>query len=94
MGIQTPDLIVKAELGRYPIMGNIIKLCYGYWQHILKANTSSLVHKALIVSINMDRNGIDTYYSRIKSILAVLNEKQNYPRYAKKKRVSQALYQV
>ncbi len=40
MGIQTPDLMVKGELGSYPIMGNIIKSCYGYWQHILKPNTT------------------------------------------------------
>ena len=68
-------------------MGNIIKPCYGYLQHILKADTSSLVHKALMDSINMDWRGFILIIQDLKAWFALLNEKQknisSYPRYGK-----------
>jgi hypothetical protein len=77
---QTPDILAKAELGRYPIMGDIIKQSFRYWQHIISSDVSSLVYKALQVNIDMDRSGIPSYYTRIKSLLAVLQAKSKiYP---------------
>ena len=76
----SPDLLAKAELGRYPVMGSIIKLSYGFWQHILNSNEETLVHKALLQCIAMDRRGFSTYYTRIKSLLATLEVKNKiYP---------------
>ena len=77
---QTPDILAKAELGRYPIMSTIIKLCYGYWQHVLASNPKSLTYKALKSNIGMDRKGINSYYTRIKCILEILDTKSKiYP---------------
>ena len=71
---QVPDVMAKAELGRYPLMGNIITQCYGFWQHLLNSDKASLSYKALQVNIALDRLGHTTYYSRIKTLLAVLKE--------------------
>ncbi len=77
---QTPDLLAKAELGRYPLMSCIIKRTYSYWQHILASKETSLLYKALQVNIDLDRKGSITYYSRIKGMLSVLNAKNKiYP---------------
>ncbi len=75
----TPDDISKSELGRLPIMYKIISLIYGYWQHIL-TDTNSLAYEALSVNIRLDRKGFNSYYTRVKSILAIFNEKNKiYP---------------
>ncbi len=71
----TPDLTAKAELGRFPLMGAMIKQTYSFWQHLLSSNDTSLSYKALQININGDRRGQDTYYSRIKCLLAVLDER-------------------
>jgi len=44
MNISTPGKLAKAELGRYPIICFIFKLCYGFWQHILSAESTTLTH--------------------------------------------------
>ncbi len=72
---QTPDILAKAEMGRYPLGGTILKQTYCYWQHILRSDDTSLLYKALQVNINLDRTGFMTYYSRIKGALSVLEEK-------------------
>jgi hypothetical protein len=46
-----------------------------YWQHIISSDTSSLTYKALQVNIDMDRSGYTSYYTRIKSLLAILQAK-------------------
>jgi len=66
------DLMAKAELGRYPLMSNIIKNIYSYWQHILQANESSLLHQTIKYLIKKDREGQTNYYSRIKALLVTL----------------------
>ena len=77
---QTPDILAKAEMGRYPTMGNIMKQCYGFWQHVLNSDQNSLVFKALKVNIDLDRNGCMSYYTRIKSMLAIMDQKDKiYP---------------
>ncbi len=77
---QTPDILAKAELGRYPLMNNILKLSYSYWQHLLSAEKDSLLNLALNSSIVLDRQGHTTYYSRIKGMLQVLDSKDKiYP---------------
>ena len=69
--------MAKAELGRYPTMGTII---YSYWQHILAASESSLPYKALQVNIDMDRRNMDTFYTTVKCLLAILQQKNKiYP---------------
>ena len=81
---QTPDVIAKAELGRFPIMGTIIKRIYSYWQHVLTSDSNSLIYKILQLNIEMDRKGHHSYYTRIKSLLAVLQCKEHiYPKKGK-----------
>ena len=84
---QTPDLLARAELGRFPIFDVIIKKCYNYWQHILSQDNQSWLIKALQCSVNMDRCGIMNYYSRFKSLLAILG--QNSKIYVSSKSVVQ-----
>ncbi len=73
---QCPDILAKAELGRYPLMGNIIKYTYSYWQHILLSEKSSLIQLALTVNINLDRKGFTSYYSRIKGLLTITEQRE------------------
>jgi hypothetical protein len=77
MGIDrsTPDLLAKAELGRYLLMSTIVKLSYNYWQHILGSDESSLVYQALKENVSWDKKGVDSYYTRIKCLLSVLKAK-------------------
>lgn len=76
----TPNLTAKAELGAYPLFGKIIKHTMSYWQHIIASPQDSLVHKALEVSVDMDRHDKTSYYSRIKNLLEFLNAKDSiYP---------------
>lgn len=75
LGLQrnAPNLTALAELGRYPLMGDIIKNIVSYWQYILSKGEDSLLPNCLGASIGLDRNNIPSYYSRIKSILAALD---------------------
>ena len=68
----TSDIITKAELSRYPLVSNIIKYTYNYLQHILNVDQNSLLYKAFLHNVVMDRNGRDTYYTRIRNLLLVL----------------------
>ena len=81
---QVPATLAKAELGRYPVMGKIVQHCYTFWQHVLASSPGSLTNYALITSVEMDRAGTTSYYTRIKNLLAVLNAKPAiYPKDAK-----------
>ncbi len=51
--------LAKAELGRYPVMGIILKQTYCYWQPLKSAETS-LLYKALQVNISLDKKGFMT----------------------------------
>ena len=70
---KSSDIMVMAELGRYPLMSNIIKHIYTYWQHILHAR-DNLLHKTLEYLILSDRLGHVNYYSRIKALFFMLNQ--------------------
>ena len=68
--------MVKGELGRNPLAVYIARNIYSYWQHILNSPESSLVHHALVENIKLDRHNYITYYTRIKTLLSVLEERQ------------------
>ena len=70
---KSTDILAMAELGRYPLMSNIIKHIYTYWQHILCAK-DTLLHKTLEYLIYNDRLGHINYYSRIKALIFILNQ--------------------
>ena len=71
-----PDKIAKAEMGIYPVMSNMIKKIFSFWQHALDSPNESLLHKALESSISADRNGHMSYYTRIKDLLSFLDMRQ------------------
>ena len=73
---QTPDVTAKAELGIYPLTTIIVKNIFAYWQHILNASENSLIHNCLVVSVNLDRNNVVSYYTRIKKLPSVLDMRQ------------------
>ncbi len=77
---QTPNMLAKAELGRYPIMNDIIKQNFRYWQNIISSEEKSPTYKALQANIDMDRKGHISYYTRSKSILAIVKAQNKiYP---------------
>ena len=43
------EVLVKAELGRYPLMSNIIQSTYSYWQHLMNSSNESYVKKIVLV---------------------------------------------
>jgi hypothetical protein len=72
--------MTRGELGRSPLSVFIIRNIYSYWQHVLNSPKSTLVHHALIQNIALDRKDQVTYYTRIKTLLAVLEERPKiYP---------------
>ena len=78
LGVQrkATELLVKAELGRYPLISNIIKQTYTYWQHIVGSNQSTLLHSVLKYLIENDRKGNVNYYSRIKGLFLALKSQE------------------
>ena len=81
------EVLAKAELGRFPLMLNIIQYIYNYWQHVLSSNPRDLIHIALKHNIEQDRIGKMNYYTRIKGLLIALNSplmiyKENNPKVA------------
>ena len=69
------EIMVKAELGRYPLMLNILINVYNYWQHILESDQASLIHKISIHNIKQEHLGQTNYFSRILNLFGVLNLK-------------------
>ena len=74
---RSPDIMALSELGRFPIMGNIVKNIVSYWQHTLHSPKGTLINEALNINIGQDRNGKISYYTRIKQILDVLNTRNS-----------------
>lgn len=68
----SPDVLAKAELGRYPIMSDIVQNSFRYWHHLLTLDQNSIAFKALLLNMKMDQSGYNSYYTRIKSLFAVL----------------------
>ncbi len=61
-------------------MSDIIKQNFRYWQNIISSEETSLTYKALQANIARDRKGHILYYTRSKSILAILTAKnKKYP---------------
>jgi hypothetical protein len=54
------------------VEATILKNCYSYWQQILSSDVNSFTHIALLANQVLDRNGYNSYYSRIKAFLATL----------------------
>jgi hypothetical protein len=75
VGISASNMMVRAELGRYPLVSNIIRNIYSYWQHALNMPRDSLVHLAISEHIKLDNNDLISFYTRIKSLLAILNSR-------------------
>lgn len=69
----TPDTTAKAEMGVYPIMAIILKHIFSYWQHVIHSSSNSLLHETLLTTMQMDRNDITSYYTRIKNLLTILD---------------------
>ena len=67
------EILVKAELGRYPLLSNIVKNIHTYWQHVLNSSQPSLVNTIIKSAIEKDRNGEVNYYSRIKGLYLFLD---------------------
>ena len=66
------EIMVKSELGRYPLMANILQHTYAYWQHILNVNEHSLLHQTLQHLKNQHRIGHVNFYSRFHTLLSTL----------------------
>jgi ribosomal protein S24E len=70
------EIMVRSELGRYPLMSNILQNIYRYWQHLLNMDETSLVYNTLKIMIEKDRQGQINYYSRLKGLLTVMNSQE------------------
>ncbi len=68
------DLMAKAELGRFPLMSNIVKHTCNYWQHILKVDSESLLSSTFKVLKDLSDKGQINYITRYKMLLEVLNK--------------------
>ena len=68
------EILVKAELGRYPLMCNILKNAYSYWQHILQSSEYSLVTHAIKFQIKSASTGESNYFSKCKMIFEACDE--------------------
>ena len=62
------ELMVKAELGRYPLMMNILANISGYWQHVLCSPKSSLLYTTIKHFISLKSPGIN-FVTRMRSLL-------------------------
>ena len=67
------DILVKAELGRLPLMANVIQYTYSYWQHIANASKDTLLYQLLVHMKTQHQKGQTNYYSRLHKLLSVLN---------------------
>lgn len=62
---------VRGEMGRYPIMINIMLSAIKYTEHINKMDENSLLSAALNENITLDRLGKENYFTFIKKVLKV-----------------------
>ena len=72
------DIMSKAELGRFPLMSNIVKNCFNYWQHILKADSSTLLSSMYTSLFSNTAKIRDNYFSRFNALMCCL-EKEYLP---------------
>jgi hypothetical protein len=84
------EILVKAELGRYPLMSNIAKHTYTYWQYILDSKQDQLLYAALIENLEQNNKGKLNYFARINAFFTTLNtpeyiHKQKTEKLAKEK---------
>ena len=66
------EVMVKAELGRYPLTLKILCNIYKYWQHILHAPEGSLLFSAIKVNLLACQKEIN-YISRLNSLFAAID---------------------
>ena len=66
------ECLVISELGRYPLMINVVKHIYSYWQHVLNSKRTSLVRQVLESGMTKTATGHLTYVSRIKMLFETL----------------------
>ena len=58
-----PNLAVLGELGMIPCSVDAIKLCVGFWHHVVNSNPDSLINKIYLSSVN---NNSDWYRIKMK----------------------------
>ena len=63
------ELLVKAELGRYPMMCNIVQCIYSYWQHIQKSSPTSMVRKVILENT---RHNVLHYSTRVTRLFEAM----------------------
>ena len=71
---KTTESLAKAELGRYPLMSNIIQNTYTYWQHMLESTPDQLLHAVL--TSNAKETGKLNFTNRINGLLSSLNSEE------------------
>ena len=70
----TSDLMEKAELGRFPLISNIIQNVCSYWQHILNAKPGSLLSELHSSFTKQHGRNRTNYYTRYKILLTIINK--------------------
>jgi hypothetical protein len=58
-----PKLAVLGELGMIPCSVDAIKLCVGFWHHVVNSNPDSVINKICLSSVN---NNSDWYRMKMK----------------------------
>jgi hypothetical protein len=58
-----PNLAVPGELGMIPCSVDAIKLCVGFWHHVVNSNPDSLINRIYLSSVN---NNSDWYRIKMK----------------------------
>ena len=56
-------MAVLGELGMIPCSVDAIKLCVGFWHHVVNSNPDSLINKIYLSSVN---NNSDWYWIKMK----------------------------
>ena len=64
------ECLVKAELGRFPLISVIVKHVYSYWQHVMNSDPCSLIRN---VVLGNTKPRILDYCSRVRLIFETLD---------------------
>ena len=74
------DLMAKAEMGRYPLIANIIKYVASYWQHILSMESGELLADTY-KSLNKKTSKTHLHYcNRFKMLMSTIKIEHIIPR--------------
>ena len=66
------NLAVRGEIGRYPLLLQILANIFKYLMHITEVFKNDLLTEAFQLSENLSNSGIDSWVNSIKSILTYL----------------------